>query len=266
MSSGELLSAQLYNEWVNAFGGEVENRFGSAESAMGYLASRRGAVIPGSSGTVTPLSEVKLVADGGEEVFRGKPGVLLARVPAAGLQYVRERDKSRATFLGNDWINTGDLFIQDENDYFWFVGRANELIKVSGVWVSPFEVEQTLQTSPHVKECAVMGVEDENGLMNIWAYVALKDGIKPAIEVSKELKRFCKIRLAPHKFPRVIEFANELPKTGSGKIDRLLLRQRARENGMCKAPAPTEAREQDTDKQAKAAGQRHRKRQSAAQD
>jgi benzoate-CoA ligase family protein len=227
MSSGELLSAQLHEEWVATFGSEVVNRFGSAESGMGYLCNRPGAVRPGSSGTVTPLTEVKLVDEEGLEVPRGHPGVLMARVEAAGLYYVREHEKSRTTFLGNGWINTGDIFTQDENDYFWYVGRANEMIKVSGVWVSPLEIEQILQECPGVKECAAMGIEDKDGLMKIKAFVVLREDAKDSAEMVDELKQFCKGRLAPHKFPRSIEFIDELPKTGPGKIDRRLLRKRA---------------------------------------
>jgi acyl-coenzyme A synthetase/AMP-(fatty) acid ligase len=227
MSSGELLSAQLHEDWVTTFGSEVVNRFGSAESGMGYLCNRPGAVRPGSSGTVTPLTEVKLVDEEGLEVPRGQPGVLMARVEAAGLYYVREHEKTRSTFLGNGWINTGDIFTQDENDYFWYAGRVNEMIKVSGVWISPLEIEQSLQECPGVKECAAMGIEDKDGLTKIKAFVVLRDGAKESAEMLEELKQFCQRRLAPHKFPRSIEFIDEIPKTGPGKIDRRLLRKRA---------------------------------------
>src|SRR3990172_2590822 len=133
-SSGEPLSAPLYKEWVDTFGGEVVNRFGSAESGMGYLCNRPGAVVPGSSGTVTPLAEVKLVNEEGLEVQRGEPGVLMVRCQAAALHYVREHEKSNTTFPGNQWINTGDVFVQDERDYFWYVGRVDQMVKVSGAW------------------------------------------------------------------------------------------------------------------------------------
>jgi benzoate-CoA ligase family protein len=226
LSSGEVLSAQLHEEWVSTFGSEVANRFGSAESGMGYLCNRPGAVKPGSSGKVTPLAEIKLVDDDGLEVPRGQAGLLLARSDATAQYYVREREKSKATFLGDEWINTGDVFTQDEEDYFWYVGRADEMVKVSGVWVSPLEIERILQGSPSVRECAVLGIKDGDGLLKIRAFVALRDGGRALEEKQDELEQYCRERLAPHKIPRVFEFLDELPKTGQGKIDRRLLRER----------------------------------------
>jgi benzoate-CoA ligase len=233
MSSGELLAAPLNEEWVKTFGSEVINRFGSAESGIGYLCNRPGAVRPGSSGTVTPLSEVKLVDEEGLEVPRGQPGVLLVRSDAAGQCYVREHEKSKLTFLGDEWVNTGDVFVQDEDAYFWNIGRADDMVKVSGVWVSPLEIERALQESPCVKECAVLGIKDEDGLIKIKAFVVPTDdaqagaraGARARPDMQDELKRFCRERLAPHKIPRTMEFMEELPKTGQGKIDRRLLRE-----------------------------------------
>lgn len=233
MSSGELLSAQLNEEWIKAFGSEVVNRFGSAESGIGYLCNRPGAVRPGSSGTVTPLSEVKLVDEEGLEVPRGQPAVLLVRSDAAGLYYVNEHEKSKTTFLGDEWVNTGDVFVQDEDDYFWYRGRADDMVKVSGVWVSPLEIERALQECPSVKECVALGIKDKDGLIKIKAFVVpthgmkagTKAGAKALADMQDELKRFCRERLAPHKIPRAVEFMEELPKTGQGKIDRRLLRE-----------------------------------------
>ena len=225
MSSGDLLSAQLNEEWVKAFGNEVINRFGSAESGIGYLRNRPGAVRPRSSGTVTPLSEVKLVDEEGVEVPRGQQGVLLVRSDAAGQYYVNEHEKSKATFLGDEWVNTGDVFARDENDYFWYVGRADDMVKVSGVWVSPLEIERALQECPGVKECVALGIRDKDGLIKIKAFVVPTEGAKALSDMRDELKRFCRERLAPHKIPRTVEFMEELPKTGQGKIDRRLLRE-----------------------------------------
>jgi acyl-coenzyme A synthetase/AMP-(fatty) acid ligase len=194
---------------------------------MGYLCNRPGKVRPGSSGTVTPLAEIKLVDDEGAEVPRGQPGLLLTRSDASAQYYVREHEKSKATFLGDEWIDTGDIFIQDEMDYFWHVGRADEMVKVSGVWVSPLEVERTLQECPRVRECAVLGIKDGDGLTKIQAFVALTDGAEGAADMQDELKRFLRERLAPHKIPRSFEFLDELPKTGQGKLDRRVLRERA---------------------------------------
>ena len=225
MSSGELLSAELYREWVGVFGSEVVNRFGSAESGVGYLCNRPGTVRPGSAGTATPVAEVKIVDESGVEVPKGESGVLLARTDGSGLYYVRDHEKSKATFLGDDWINTGDVFVQDADDYFWYLGRADEMVKVSGVWVAPLEVERTLQQCPSVEECAVLGIRDGDGLTKLKAFVVLADGAKPSAEKQDELKRFCREALASYKVPRAIEFMEELPKTGQGKIDKRQLRE-----------------------------------------
>jgi acyl-coenzyme A synthetase/AMP-(fatty) acid ligase len=226
MSSGEQLSAQLYEEWMNAFGMEVVNRFGSAESQMGYLCNRPGKVIPGSAGTVTPMAEVKLVDKEGRSVPEGQPGILMARCESSGLYYVRDHEKSMQTFVGGEWINTGDLFKQDEHDYFWYLGRADEMVKVSGVWVSPLEIERCLQKHPQVKECVVLGLPDKDGLIKLKAFVSLEDAGKAPGEMENALRAYCKSNLAPHKYPRFIEFMPELPKTGQGKIDKRELRGR----------------------------------------
>lgn len=226
MSSGEALSEQLYGEWVETFGGEVVNRFGSAESCMGYLCNRPGAVVPGSAGTVTPMTEVKLVDKEGKEVQKGESGVLIARSDAAALSYVRDHEKSKETFLGHEWINTGDLFRQGENDYFWHLGRADELVKISGVWVSPLEVERCLQKHPAIRECVVMGLKDKDELTKLKAFVALDLGERTREEMAGELKTFCKTNLATYKYPSNLEFMDELPKTGQGKIDKRQLREK----------------------------------------
>ncbi len=226
MSSGEMLPARLHEEWLNTFGIEVFNRYGSAESCMGMLNNRPGAVIPGSTGTVAPMVEAKLVDPEGLEVPRGELGTLLVRCPSAGRYYVRDHEKSKKTFLGNDWINTGDLFKQDENGYFWNAGRADEMVKVSGVWVSPLEIERTLQDCAGVRECVVLGIRDKDGLTKIKAFVTLVDMENAPVNAPEQLNLHCRQRLAPHKVPKPIEILDELPKTGQGKIDRRLLRER----------------------------------------
>ena len=225
ISSGELLPAALHEEWMRTFGTEVINRYGSAETCMGMLENRPGVARPGSSGRVTPTVEIKLVDGEGREVPPGQPGTLIARCAAAGRCYVREHEKSNATFLGNGWVNTGDVFRQDENGYFWNLGRADDMVKVSGVWVSPLETEHVLQKCPAVRDCAVLGIQDRDGLIKLKAFVALAAGAAGATAIQEELKAYCRERLAPHKIPRSIEFLQELPKTGSGKIDRRRLRE-----------------------------------------
>jgi acyl-coenzyme A synthetase/AMP-(fatty) acid ligase len=193
---------------------------------MGYICNEPGAVVPGSSGTVTPMCEVKLVDLDGLEVPNGETGAMLVRCPAGGLYYVRDPEKSKTTFIGNGWIDTGDVFVQDDKDYFWYRGRADEMVKVSGVWVSPLEIERCLEKHPSVKECVVLGLEDKDSLITTKAFVALHPGIEASKSTMETLKEFCKKELAPYKYPRMIEFLGELPKTGQGKIDKRQLRER----------------------------------------
>ncbi|MCC6888739.1 MAG: benzoate-CoA ligase family protein [Hyphomicrobiales bacterium] len=229
MSSGERLSAELYHRWIETFGVEVTDRFGSAESSIGYLCNRPGAVVPGSAGTVAPLAEIKLVDDSGREVEKGQPGILMARSDASAQYYVREHEKSKVTFPGDDWVNTGDLFRQDADDRFWYVGRVDDMVKVGGVWVSPVEIEHSLHGYPGVSECAALGVQGDDGLIQIEAFVAFRPGAASTAATPADLKQFCKSQLGPHKAPGAVFIMDELPKTGQGKIDRQRLRALARE-------------------------------------
>jgi benzoate-CoA ligase family protein len=225
-SSGETLSPQLYKQWIETFGVPIVELVGSAEAYMAYLCNRPGEKVPGSAGKVAPLVEAKVVDNKGNEVPRGEIGVLWVQTDAAGQCYVRQHEKTKHTFLGNDWINTDDLFREDERGYFWYYGRADDMVKVSGVWVSPLEIETCLQTHPAVKECVVLGLADSDGLTKSKAFVALKAGFKPSEKMADELKAYCKEKLASYKSPKVIEFIGELPKTGYDKIDKRQLRER----------------------------------------
>jgi len=226
-SAGEALSTQLYQKWMETFGVKIVNNIGSAESYMAYLIQRPDDKAPaGSAGTVAPLVKTRIVDNKGKKVPKGATGLLWVNTDAAGQCYVREHDKSKHTFLGDDWINTDDLFREDENGYFWYSGRADEMVKISGVYVSLLEIETCLQTHPAVKECVVLGLEDSDGLMKSKAFVALNKGTDMSEKIADELKSFCKEKLASYKSPKLIEFLSELPKTGQGKIDKRQLRER----------------------------------------
>ncbi len=224
ISSGEMLPAPLHEQWLRTFGIEVINRYGSAETGMGMLDNRPGVARPGSSGTVTRSVALRLVDPDGRDVPQGQAGTLLARCPSAGRYYEREHEKSAGVFLGDGWINTGDVFRQDRDGYFWHLGRADDMVKVSGIWVSPLEIEHVLQKCPDVNECAVLGTGDADGLVKITAFVVPR--APPGSELQEQLKRYCRERLAPHKVPKTIQFLEQLPKTGSDKIDRRSLRER----------------------------------------
>ena len=226
-SSGEALPSQLYGQWMEAFGVDIVEPIGSAEAYLAYIANLPGEKVPGSLGKVTPFVEAKIVDEEYREVPRGEEGFLMIRADSVGAGYHLYHEKSKETFLGKDWINTGDIFRQDEDDNFFFIGRSGDCIKVSGVWISPLEIEAHLQKHGSVKECAVLGLSDRSsGLMKTKAYVVLSEGLEGTNSIKHELTLFCKEKLAPHKFPRVIEFLPELPKTGQGKIDRFYLRER----------------------------------------
>ncbi len=225
-SSGEALSQQLYQEWMATFGVDVVEPIGSAESYLGYIVNRPGKKVPGSVGQVAPYAEAKIVDGEGQEVPKGEQGILMIRADSVGLGYYLEHEKTKQTFLGNDWLNTGDMFRQDEEDNFYYIGRGDDLLKVSGVWISPLQIEAHLQTHEKVKECVVLGVKDKDGLTKTKAYVVLQDGGAGSEAIKGELTAFCKEKLGGHKYPRIIEFLPELPKTGQGKIDKLKLREK----------------------------------------
>jgi benzoate-CoA ligase family protein len=224
--AGESLSAELHEEWEDAFGCEVINMLGSAEMGYVYVSNRPGEVVRGSVGKPIPGYEVKIVDESGLEVSEGEVGVLMAKGPTSGFFYLRMPKKSRQVFRG-EWVYTGDLFRRDRGGNLWFIGRADNLIKVSGVWTSPLEIEGAVQTHPDVVDCAVVGVKDRDGLQKTRAYVILKQGIPSTKGKAEEIRDFVKRRLSPYKYPRSIEFVTDLPKTSSGKVDRTLLKEQA---------------------------------------
>ena len=228
ISSGEALSGQLYKEFTETFGVEVLNSIGSAETALAYFFDTPGKVVPGAAGKVPPLVEIRLVDLEGKEVARGETGILHVRSDASGTYYHLEHEKTNKTFIGNEWVNTNDLFRQDEKGNFWYEGRADDLIKVSGVYVSPLEIEKCLETHAAVKETVVLGVKDKDGLAKTKAFVVLREGYEASERMVDELKEFCRQKMAPFKSPRSVEFMKELPMTGQGKIDKRSLSERSR--------------------------------------
>jgi benzoate-CoA ligase len=142
--------------------------------------------------------------------------------------YWNKHVKTKETLAG-DWIRTGDKYLIDKDGYFWYQGRSDDMLKAGGIWVSPVEVEATLMLHPAVLECAVIGLMDKDELVKPKAFVILKQGCAPTPQLETELKSFVKDKIAPYKYPRWIEFTNELPKTATGKIQRFRLRQREAE-------------------------------------
>ncbi|HEY9237354.1 MAG TPA: benzoate-CoA ligase family protein, partial [Burkholderiaceae bacterium] len=222
-SAGEALPREIGERFTAHFGCEIVDGLGSTEMLHIFLSNRPGDVQYGSTGQVVPGYRLKLVDEAGGEARAGEIGDLYVAGPSAALMYWGQRDKSRATFQG-EWTKTGDKYSVDARGAYVYAGRSDDMLKVSGVYVSPFEVEGTLMQHPAVLECAVIGIEDADGLTKTKACVVRKPGARVD---EAELKAFVKERLAAYKYPRVIEFIDELPKTATGKIQRFRLRDAA---------------------------------------
>ena len=221
-SAGEALPAELGQRFSAHYGVEIIDGIGSTEMLHIFLSNRPGQVRYGTTGYPVPGYEVELRGDDGRPVPDGETGDLYIKGPTAALMYWGNREKSRETFQGA-WTKSGDKYVRNADGTYTYAGRSDDMLKVSGIYVSPFEVEATLVQHPAVLEAAVIGVPDADGLTRTKAFVVLKPG---ASATDDELKAFVKDRLAPYKYPRAIEFVAELPKTATGKIQRFRLRER----------------------------------------
>ncbi len=224
LSAGEALPPELYHRWVDTFGVEILDGIGSAEMFHIYITNYPGEVVPGSLGRIVPGYEAKIVDAEGREVPTGEMGTLKIKGDSAALCYWNAHEKSKETFAG-DWCTTGDQFRMDERGCYWYCGRTDEMLKVSGIYVSPTEIENCLLEHEAVVECAVVGASDEQKLIKPKAFIVLAEGFAPSAGLEQELKEFVKRRLAVYKYPRLIEFKEDLPKNDRGKIDRKALKQ-----------------------------------------
>ncbi len=223
-SAGEPLPKAIYERWLEKFGLEILDGIGSTEMCHTFIANRRGSVRPGSSGTIVPGYEAKLVDDAGREVAVGEVGNLLVKGDSACSCYWNQPERTRQTIEG-EWVRTGDKYTRDADGYFWYAGRTDDMIKAGGMWVSPAEVESALAEHRAVVEAGVVGAEDKDGLVKPVAFVVLAQSHSASPALEAELKAFVKERLAPYKYPRWIVFLDELPKTATGKIQRFRLRE-----------------------------------------
>ena len=222
-SAGEALPADIWRRWRDRMGVEILDGLGSTEMLHIFISNRPGEARPGTSGKPVPGYRVRLVGEDGQPVPRGEIGELQIAGPTSAVAYWNQRDKSRATFQG-EWTRSGDKYIEDQDGYFTYCGRGDDMLKVSGIYVSPFDVESALCSHEAVLEAAVVGEEDENRLVKPKAYVVLKPGRTADEALARALQLHVKERLAPYKYPRWIEFRAELPKTATGKIQRYRLR------------------------------------------
>ncbi len=220
-SAGEALPRDIGERWQQLWGAEIIDGVGSTEMLHIFLANRPGDVVYGTSGIAVPGYEVRLVDEHDEDVGEGAVGELLVRGPSAADGYWNQRHKSMATFQGH-WTRTGDKYERTAEGRYVYCGRTDDMFKVSGIWVSPFEVEQALIEHPAVLEAAVVARADEKDLVKPAAYIVLNEGVDPG--VVGELKEFVKEKIGMWKYPRWIEVVEDLPKTATGKIQRFKLR------------------------------------------
>ena len=218
LSAGEALPPELYRRWMETFGVEILDGIGSAETFHIYISNYPGQVVPGSLGRLVPGYEARIVDADGKDVPAGEAGTLWIKGESAAILYWQAHEKSKDVLRG-DWVVTGDHMRRDERGLFWYEGRTDDMLKVSGIFVSPYEVENCLLQHPRVAECAVIGYKDRDGLVKPKAFVVPRDGDGDSA-LARELQEFVKTRLAPFKYPRLVEFASSLPKNDRGKIDR----------------------------------------------
>jgi benzoate-CoA ligase len=225
-SAGEALPAELGERFQRHFGVDIVDGIGSTEMLHIFLSNTPEKVRYGTTGWPVPGYVVELRGDDGQAVPDGEPGDLYIQGPSAAMMYWANREKTRDTFQGG-WTKSGDKYVRNADGTYTYGGRSDDMLKVSGIYVSPFEVEATLVQHPAVLEAAVIGVPDAEGLTKTKAFVVLKDHAEVSAEA---LKAFVKDKLAPYKYPRQIEFVKELPKTATGKIQRFKLRAQETEN------------------------------------
>ena len=223
-SAGEALPAEIGAAWEERFGAPILDGLGSTEMLHIFLSNREGDVRYGTSGRAVPGYRLKVVAETGEPAAPGEIGELWVSGDSSAVAYWNQREKSLTTFHG-PWTRTGDKYVVDEEGYYHYRGRTDDMLKVGGQWVSPFEVESALLGHEAVLEAAVVAAEDDRGLVKPKAFVVPREGVEPDAELASALQEFVKDRLAPFKYPRWIEFASDLPKTATGKIQRFRLRR-----------------------------------------
>jgi benzoate-CoA ligase family protein len=223
VSAGEALPPDLFKRWKERFGTEILDGLGTTEILHIFISNRAGQVKPGSSGTVVPGYEAKIVDEAGDPISSGDIGNLLVKGESTCAYYWNQHEKTKQTIKG-EWIVTGDKYSQDADGYYWYAGRADDMLKVGGIWVSPVEVENTLIQHSAVLEAAVVGQEDDDHLIKPKAFVVLNEDCTASPALADELKGFVKDKIAPYKYPRWITFVPELPKTATGKIQRFKLR------------------------------------------
>ena len=226
VSAGEALPVDVGRRWSERYGVDILDGLGSTEMLHIFLSNHSGDVRYGTTGKPVPGYDIRLVGDDGNVVAPGDLGELQVRGPTSAVMYWNNREQSRGTFLG-EWTRSGDKYIEDNAGYYVYCGRRDDMLKVGGIYVAPFEVEGALQTHPDVLEAAVVAWPDEDRLIKPKAFVVLKSSAAASDQTAQALQEHCRQKLAPYKYPRWIEFRSDLPKTATGKIQRFKLRAEA---------------------------------------
>ncbi len=224
VSAGEALPQEVGERWRELVGADIIDGIGSTEMLHIFLSNRPGDVSYGSSGVPVPGYDARLVGEEGENVGEGDIGELVVRGPSAGEGYWNQREKSRKTFAG-EWTYTGDKYRREADGRYYYCGRTDDMFKVSGNWVSPFEVESALISHEAILEAAVVGKEDDDGLVKPKAFIVLNEGFVADDALFAALKDHVKAAAGPWKYPRWMEARQDLPKTSTGKIQRFKLRE-----------------------------------------
>jgi len=228
ISSAEILSMEVYHRFKEEFGVEVLDGTGSTEICHIFLSNRFGQVKPGSTGKAVPGYTTRLLDEDGLPVARGEIGHLLVSGGSIASAYWNMREETRDNMLG-EWFVTGDRYLEDEEGFYYFRGRSDDMLRVGGKWLAPQEVENALNQHPSVAESAVVGRQDKDDLVKPYAFVVLGSGHSPSDQLEKEIKEFVKEKIAMYKYPRWVDFTEALPKTSGGKVQRFVLQERVNE-------------------------------------
>ncbi len=224
ISAGESLPAPIFERWKEKVGHPPLDGVGSTEATHIFISNRMPDAKPGTSGRVLPGYKARIVDDDLNDVPLGDVGRLLVQGESVAAYYWNKPDRTAQTMLGDDWLNTGDTYTQDEDGFFVYCGRSDDMIKVGGIWCSPIEIESRLIEHPKVLEAGVVGREDDDGLVKPEAHIILKDHSDASEALAGELLEHCRTGLARYKYPRWFNFVEDLPKTATGKIQRFKLR------------------------------------------
>src|SRR5215216_5893566 len=223
VSAAEALPAGIWRRWKEMFGSVILDGIGSTEMLHIFISNTPEEIKPGSSGKPVPGYEARILDETGYPVEPGEAGYLSVKGDSAAAYYWRNHEKTKLTMQG-EWLFAGDWYRVDEDGFYWYEGRSDDMIKVSGLWVSPVEVESTLGDHPAVIEAAAVGVPVD-GLTRVRAHIVLRQEYEPSEELVAELQNWCKERLKRYQYPHLVEFVEELPKTVTGKIQRFKLRR-----------------------------------------